>query len=82
MQSTGVSAGTGENPPKGCGRKFLKLMIVELSHEEAQELSRFKVHQLFNSSTNSYFVCPYCEDREKRKVGFILKENLIIGNTE
>ena len=45
-------------------------------------MSRFKVHQLFNSSQNAQFVCPYCEHGEKRKVGFILKENLIIGNTE
>ena len=48
-----LSAGTGENQgtimsksqqmATGCGKKFLKLMIVELSHEEAQDLSRFKV---------------------------------------
>jgi len=51
MGMTAMHGGQQSNiSPTGCGRKFLKLMIVELSHEEAQELSRFKVHQLFNSS--------------------------------
>lgn len=64
----------------GCGRKFLKMMIVELSHEEAQELSRFKVQQLFNASTKKYHICPYCPN--DLKVNLILNENLIIGNTD
>ena len=54
-------------------------MIVELAHEEAH-LSRYKVQHLFNSSQNISYQCPYCID--PRKVGLILKENLIIGNTE
>ena len=44
-----VKSQTGINITKSylfqceCLQKFMKLMIVELSHEEAQELSRFKV---------------------------------------
>lgn len=59
----------------GCGAIFIKLMIVELSHCEAESLSKYKVQQLFNTSQNAQAPCPYC----KRKVGLILKSNLMIG---
>jgi hypothetical protein len=55
-------------------------MVVELSHEEAQELSRFKVQQLFNASSKKYAICPFCPGN--LKVNLILAENLIIGNTD
>ncbi len=58
-------------------------MIVNLSHEEAEQLSRYKVQPLFNSSQNTSFDCPYCsEGKNKLKVGLVLKTNLIIGNTD
>ena len=63
-----------------CNKKFMKLMIVELSHEEAQELSRFKVQQLFNSTLNQTHKCPFCKLDKKARL--ILHENLIIGNTD
>ena len=63
-----------------CSQKFMKLMIVELSHEEAQELSRFKVQQLFNSSLNQSHRCPSCKIVKKSML--VLHENLIIGNTD
>lgn len=52
-------------------------MIVELSHTEAEQLSKYRVQPLFTSSQNSQISCPYCN----KKVGLILKENLIIGGT-
>lgn len=55
-------------------------MIVELSNTEAQELSRYKVQSLFNTEENRAMTCPNCKNR--KKVSLILKENLIIGNTE
>lgn len=63
----------------GCGRTFIKLMIVELSHTEAEQLSKYRVQPLFTSSANASIPCPYCGPG--RRVGLILKENLIIGGT-
>ena len=59
----------------GCEGSFIKLMIVELTHGEAEALSKYKVQQLFNSSTNATATCPYCG----RRVGLILSSNLMIG---
>lgn len=58
-----------------CAGTFIKLMIVELTHGEAEALSKYKVQQLFNSSTNGMCTCPFCG----RKVGLILTSNLMIG---
>ena len=63
----------------GCGNTFIKLMIVELSHTEAEQLSKYRVQPLFSSSANASITCPYCGPN--RRVGLILKENLIIGGT-
>ena len=59
----------------GCAGSFVKLMIVELTHGEAEALSKYKVQQLFNSSTNATASCPFCG----RRVGLILSSNLMIG---
>jgi hypothetical protein len=64
---------------QGCGNTFIKLMIVELSHTEAEQLSKYRVQPLFTSSQNSSIYCPYCGPN--KRVGLILKENLIIGGT-
>lgn len=56
----------------------MKVLVVELSHLEAQDLSRYKVQHMFNSSLNTLMKCPFCN----RKIGLITSSNLIIGNTD
>jgi hypothetical protein len=56
-------------------------MIVELSHEEAQEISRYRVQSLFNSSQNQRFACPFCPEGTT-EAALVLKTNLLIGNTD
>ena len=55
-------------------------MIVALSSEEAQGLSRYKVQNLFNNSSKKYQVCPFCPG--EHKVNLILNENMIIGTDQ
>lgn len=73
------SSRRGGDDTGGCGNTFIKLMIVELSHTEAEQLSKYRVQPLFTSSQNAAIACPYCGP--SRRVGLILKENLIIGGT-
>jgi len=59
---------------------FLKLIILDLTSEESEDFSRFKVQQIFNSSQHTFMKCPFCSDN--KVVSLILKENLVIGNSD
>ena len=60
-----------------CKKTFIKLLIVELTHQEAGSFSKYKPQHLFNSSQNASATCPFCNKR----TGLILKTNLMIGST-
>lgn len=40
-------------PMVGCGKRFFKIMVLEIASEEAVTLDKFNVELLFSSSQNN-----------------------------
>lgn len=62
----------------GCGHKFVKILVVDLSYEEGDMLKQYNVQPMFNVCQNNQLKCPNCSQAVK----LVLESRLLIGNSE
>lgn len=61
-----------------CGKRFTKIMLLELTGSaEDSAYNVFDIQSFFNSVQNHEYECPFCWQR----VQIILNETLIVGDS-